>query len=352
MQGTRRSAALPGYNAPVTSILTTVVGSYPVPSWLPHARDREALRDATLAVLKIQENAGIDVISDGELSRFDVQHPETNGMIDYFLAPMSGIDVRPTREDIAEFRRGEIARYRSEPAAILREPIGEGTLNLQRDWESVRGLTRHRLKFTCTGPHMLAKVVVDRHYRDLSRLTLEIAEILRKQIEAIDAPVIQLDEANISGHPDEGPWAAEALNRVLSAVRGEKHVHVCFGNYAGQTVQKGHWSKLVAYLNAIEADCLILECAHRPEEELRALKEIDPKIGLGIGVIDVKTNHVESPEEIAASIERAETLLGSERIRYVHPDCGFWMLKRSVADRKMESLVRGRDLFAGRRRGN
>ncbi len=202
------------------SILTTVVGSYPVPTWLPQARTREALRDATLAVLKIQENAGIDVISDGELSRFDVNHPETNGMIDHFLAPMDGIDIRPTREDIAEFRRGEISKYRGEPAAILRGPIGEGRLNPPRDWDFVRGLTRHRLKFTCTGPHMLAKVVVDRHYRDLPRLAMEIAEVLRKQIESIDAPVVQLDEANIPGHPEEGPWAATAINRVLSAVRG------------------------------------------------------------------------------------------------------------------------------------
>src|SRR2546422_8549242 len=134
-------------------ILTTVVGSYPVPSWLPQARSREALRDATLAVLKIQENAGIDVISDGELSRFDVNHPETNGMIDYFLGPMEGVDVHPTRNDIEDFRRSEVSRYRNEPAAIVRGPIKEGHLNLLRDWELVRGLTRHRLKFTCTGPH-------------------------------------------------------------------------------------------------------------------------------------------------------------------------------------------------------
>jgi 5-methyltetrahydropteroyltriglutamate--homocysteine methyltransferase len=327
-------------------ILTTVVGSYPVPSWLPFARSREALRDATLAVLKIQENAGIDVVADGELSRFDVNHPETNGMIDYFLRPMEGIDVEATREEIAQFRRGRIGAYRKSPAAILRGPIGEGKLNLLRDWEFVRGLTRSRLKFTCTGPHMLSKVVVDKHYGDLPRLAAEVAEILHRQLAAIDAPVIQIDEANIPGSPEEGPWAAQAVNRVLAAVRGEKAVHVCFGNYGGQTIQKGHWSKLVEFLDALQADHLILECTRRPEEEIRALAAVRADLGLGIGVIDIKCNRIETPDEVAASIERVGRLAGgAERIRYVHPDCGFWMLPREVADRKMESLVRGRDLF-------
>jgi 5-methyltetrahydropteroyltriglutamate--homocysteine methyltransferase len=334
----------------MSSILTTVVGSYPIPSWLRQARTREALRDATLAVLKTQENAGIDVISDGELPRFDINHPETNGMIDYFLGPLEGIDTRPTREDIADFRRSAIARYRSEPAAIVRGPLGEGRLNLLRDWELTRSLTRHRLKLTCTGPHMLAKVVVDKHYGNLELLLFELAEILRHQLEPIDAPVVQIDEANISGHPEEAALAASAINHVLAVVRGEKAVHVCFGNYGGQTIQEGHWSKLLRFINALHVDHVVLECARRPPEELRALAGIRPEIGLGIGVIDIKDNGIETPDEVAAAIERAAAAVGGvERIRYVHPDCGFWMLARSVADRKMEALVRGRDLFLGKR---
>ena len=78
-----------------------------------------------------------------------------------------------------------------------------------------------------------------------------------------------------------------------------------------------------------------------------ALKEIDPRISLGIGVVDVKINHIETPDEIAARIERAVKIVGPSRIGWVHPDCGFWMLKRSVADRKIEALVKGRDKYAG-----
>ncbi|MCE0497809.1 MAG: hypothetical protein LV481_07685, partial [Methylacidiphilales bacterium] len=89
--------------------------------------------------------------------------------------------------------------------------------------------------------------------------------------------------------------------------------------------------------------------AHRPESDLDALAGIDPKIKLGIGVIDIKVNHVETADEIAARIDRAAKQAGPGRIGWVHPDCGFWMLKRSVADRKIEALVRGRDKYLGRK---
>ncbi len=94
-------------------------------------------------------------------------------------------------------------------------------------------------------------------------------------------------------------------------------------------------------------DHLVLELAHRPESDLQALKEIDPRIGLGVGVVDIKINHVETPEEIARNLEKIESVVGQDRVRYTHPDCGFWMLKRSVADRKIESLRKGRDLYLG-----
>lgn len=334
----------------MTQLKTTVVGSYPVPHWLPSAGTREALRDAVLSVLKIQENAGIDVISDGELSRFDVNHPETNGMIDYFLKPLGGVDARPTRADILEFRKSSVGEYRREPAAVVRAELSEGSLNLPRDWELFRDLTAKPLKFTCTGPHMLAKVVMDQHYRDPRELALAIAGILRRQISAIDASVVQIDEANITGHPEEGPWAAEAVNHLLDGIpRGsERAVHMCFGNYGGQTIQKGHWGLLIEFLNGLRVDHVVLECARRREDELKALAGIRPEIGLGIGVIDIKDNRVESPDEVARAIDRAADAVGGiERIRYIHPDCGFWMLQRSVADRKMEALVQGKERFLG-----
>jgi 5-methyltetrahydropteroyltriglutamate--homocysteine methyltransferase len=103
----------------------------------------------------------------------------------------------------------------------------------------------------------------------------------------------------------------------------------------------------VGFLNAVRADHLVLELAHRPSHDLEALRQVEARIALGIGVIDVKVNHIETPDEVAARIERAEKALGPGRVRWVHPDCGFWMLKRSIADRKMEALVAGRNRYLG-----
>ena len=330
-------------------IQTTVVGSYPVPRWLIGDAARGTLRDAIMVVLKTQELAGIDVIADGELNRFDPSHPETNGMIDYFVCQLDGVRTRFSITDIAKFREDEGMTYRTQPAAIVTGEIGEGTLNLPRDFELTRSLTKHKLKFTCTGPHMLTKVLTDRHYGGRAELAMAIARVLRRQLEAIPADVVQLDEANISGHPEDREWALAALNHVLEGIRGERAVHVCFGNYGGQSVQKGFWKDLMPFFNCLKVNHLVLEFARRGYAELEAFRELDPAIGLGLGVIDIKDNEIESAETIAGRLENAARLLGAGRVRYVHPDCGFWMLQRSVADGKMRSLVAGRDLFEGRR---
>jgi 5-methyltetrahydropteroyltriglutamate--homocysteine methyltransferase len=92
---------------------------------------------------------------------------------------------------------------------------------------------------------------------------------------------------------------------------------------------------------------LVLEMARRPDSDLEALGEVRPEISLGLGVIDIKDNQVESPEEVARRIGKCEKYLGEGRVGWVHPDCGFWMLHRSVAQRKIAALVRGRDLYLG-----
>src|SRR5437870_2253596 len=111
-------AAAPAAASPdlLHTVLATVVGSYPTPEWLRVHPTRDSLRDATLVVVRTQEAAGVDVLSDGELSRFDVNHPETNGMIDYFVGQMDGVSVRVTAADAAAFAAQQGMAYRSEPA--------------------------------------------------------------------------------------------------------------------------------------------------------------------------------------------------------------------------------------------
>jgi 5-methyltetrahydropteroyltriglutamate--homocysteine methyltransferase len=330
-------------------IQTTVVGSYPIPHWLLGDTSWGALRDAIMVVLKTQELAGIDVVADGELNRFDPSHPETNGMIDYFVSRMDSIRTRFSITDIESFREDAGLAYRAVPAGVVTGEIGEGTLNLPQDYEFTRALTSKALKFTCTGPHMLAKVLTDRHYGSRAELSMALAGVLRRQMERIGAQVVQIDEANIAGHPEDREWAAPAINHVLEGVRGERAVHICFGNYGGQTVQKGFYRNLLPFLNCLKANHLVLEFARRGYDELEVFRDLDPKIGVGLGVVDIKDNLIEPPDLIAQRLERAAGILGPERVRYIHPDCGFWMLQRSVADGKMRSLVDGRNLFEGRK---
>ena len=326
-------------------ILTTVVGSYPVPAWLAAMPSRGSLRDAILVVLKTQELAGLDVIADGELSRFDVNHPETNGMIDYFVRPLAGIRARLSRAELEAFRRQPAMGFRSQPAGVVYAAVGEGELNLAEAFQFVRPLTNRRLKFTVTSPYMLMKTLLDEHYRDRQALLMDLAEVLRAQVAAIPADVLQVDEANLTGSPQDCPLAAAAINRVLSGAQGEKGVHLCFGNYGGQSIQRGLFRDLLPFFNALECDHLVLEFARRGYDELDVFRDLKPSIKLGIGVVDIKDNEVETADEIARRIEKAVQVLGQDRIRWIHPDCGFWMLSRSVADRKMQALVAGRDQF-------
>jgi 5-methyltetrahydropteroyltriglutamate--homocysteine methyltransferase len=326
---------------------TTVIGSYPVPEWLRALPNSVNLRDAVMVVVKSQELAGIDVISDGELSRFDVSHPETNGMIDYFVRPLSGIEAVLSRQELESFRNRPGFAFRAQPAGVVRGAIGEGLLDLPRAFSSVRSLAAAPLKFTVTSPYMLAKTLLDTHYGNLESLVNALADVLRSQVAAIDAPVLQVDEANLPGSPQDSLIAAAGINRVLAGGKREKGVHLCFGNYGGQTIQRGMFRELLPFFNALECDHLLLEFARRGDAELEVFRDLKPSISLGVGVIDIKDNEVESADEVARRIENAAKVLGHERIRWSHPDCGCWMLPRSVADRKMQALTAAKNAFLG-----
>ncbi len=330
-------------------MLTTTVGSYPVPEWLAAAPSEQAKLDATRVVFDIQRQAGIDLATDGELGRFDINHPDTNGMIDYFIRPMSGIRAGLGRGDYEKFRAKQTMAFRSKPAGVVTGALGEGSLNLKADCEFSREAAgSENFKFTVTSPYMLSRTLLDNHYGDFATLTMEIARVLADQVAGLPCSCIQVDEANIPGNPSDAPLAARAINAVLAKVTVKKAVHLCFGNYGGQTIQTGHWKALTDFLNSLDVDHLILELAHRPAADLMALRDVDKRIRIGIGVVDVKVNHVETADEIAARIGQAEKELGAGRVGWIHPDCGFWMLKRSVADRKIAALVKGRDKYLGR----
>jgi len=342
------AAHLASHMASESAILTTTVGSYPAPDWLAALPSEQARLDATRVVFDIQRQAGIDLPTDGELYRFDVNHPDTNGMIDYFTRPMAGMRYRVGRSDHEEFARKSGMSFRRKAAGVVESALGEGSLNLLADCELAASVARGPFKFTVTSPYMLARTLLDRHYGSFESLLMALAGVLAEQVRGLPCACLQIDEASVPGNPAEGPLAAVAINCILDAFKGRRAVHLCFGNYGGQTVQRGEWRALIDFLNSLHVDHIVMEIAHRPEADLDALRAVDPRIRIGIGVVDVKVNHVETPDEIAAAIERAEKAIGAGRVGWVHPDCGLWMLKRSIADRKIAALVKGRDLYLGR----
>jgi 5-methyltetrahydropteroyltriglutamate--homocysteine methyltransferase len=307
----------------------------------------QGLIDATRVIFDTQRQAGIDLPTDGELYRFDPDHPDTNGMIDYFVRRMSGISMAVGRSRWEEFHRTQHMGFRAKPAGVVTGELGEGSLNLLDDCRRAAEVAQGPFKFTLTSPYMLARTLVDEHYRDFPKLNRAIADVLAEQVRNLPCACVQMDEANIPGNPEDAPLAAECINTILDAVTGEKAVHFCFGNYGGQTIQRGDWSALTQFLNSLHADHLVLELAHRPEDDLEALKQISPSIKLGIGVCDIKVNHIETADEIASRIEKAEKKVGSYRNKWIHHDCGYWMMKRSIADRKIAALVEGRNRYLG-----
>jgi 5-methyltetrahydropteroyltriglutamate--homocysteine methyltransferase len=322
-----------------------------VPDWLAALPSEQARLDATRVIFGIQHQAGIDLPTDGELYRFDVSHPDTNGMIDYFVRPLEGISTAVGAAAWRRFAGTATMSFRRKPAGIVNGPLGEGSLNLFADCTMASSVAPGPFKFTVTSPYMLARTLLDEHYHHFERLTLALADLLAEQVQELPCACVQVDEANVTGHPEDAALAAEAINRVLDALPApvERAVHFCFGNYGGQTIQKGEWKKLTGFLSQLHTQHLVLEIAHRPPDDLDALRDVDPRISLGIGVIDVKVNHIETADEVARRLETAEKILGEGRVGWAHPDCGFWMLKRSVVDRKIEALVNGRDLYLARK---
>ena len=167
-------------------------------------------------------------------------------MIEYFIRPMSGISSSIGRSDHRGVLPFGAHGFRRKPAGVVTGPLGEGSLNLLADCARAAAVAGGDFKFTVTSPYMKPRTLLDHHYGSFEELTLALAEVLAAQMAGLPAACIQVDEANIPGNPKDGPMAAASINVVLDAIsRGtERAVHFCFGNYGGQTIQKGNWKAL------------------------------------------------------------------------------------------------------------
>ena len=319
---------------------TTVVGSYSVPEWLVRLKTEyyqrrisaqhlsEIHEVAIKAAVKDQERAGIDIVSDGELRR--------DNDIDYFLARIPGVHIaQRAKSDYYDY-------YEAQVTAPLPED-DKSSLGLAADYDFTRGLTDRPVKFSFTGPFSLSRRLSGSAYADPADLVRALARRLNLEARSLagaGAAFLQIDEPFLAGYPEQAELAVEAVNIVTDGVPVTWALHVCYGNRYARPSWEGHYDFLFPAVLAARVDQLVLEFARKGLEDLRLIKEYSWHSALGLGVIDVKSAAVETPDLVAARIRRALEYVEPDRLM-INPDCGLRHLTPDVARRKLHAMVAG-----------
>jgi 5-methyltetrahydropteroyltriglutamate--homocysteine methyltransferase len=346
----------------VPAILTSVVGSHAHPAWLVAAMAaaargelgpddiRETLDDAVDTAIHDQEEAGIDVVSDGEMRRAGFFTAE-------FYRHLVGLRELPPARRLGVGSHDHLPRFEVlEPIAA---PAGLGVVD---EYRYARTRTRRPLRVTLPGPFTLAgRLVVGPGgvYATRAAAAEAFVPILAAEVAglvAAGATLIQVDEPSPAMRPDAPADFAGLFNGATAPAIGAPGVrlaaHLCFGNYLGRPLAKRTFRPILDQLQGFRVAELVLEYANREMTELDVLPElIGAGFDLAIGVIDVKSSYLETAADVA---ERAELVLRAgvpaERLALV-PDCGFSQTTRAATRAKLRSLVAGRDLLLGRRAG-
>jgi 5-methyltetrahydropteroyltriglutamate--homocysteine methyltransferase len=320
---------------------TTVVGSYSVPEWLERLKTDyyqrrisgqhldEIHEIAIKAAIKDQERAGIDIVSDGELRR--------DNDVDYFLARIPGVNLpHHAKSDYFDYYEAEVTR------ALPEEP--ETNLGLAADFAFTRGQTDRPIKFSFTGPFSLSRRITDSGaYKDPADLVRAIALRLNAEARALvaaGAGLLQIDEPFLAGYREDVELAIEAVNIVTDGVDATWALHVCYGNRYARPLWEGHYDFLFPAVRAAKVDQLVLEFARRGLDDLRLFRAYEWDRSLGLGVIDVKSAEVETPELVARRIRRALEYVPAERL-VINPDCGLRHLPADIAREKLRAMVAG-----------
>ena len=334
---------------------TTIAGSLPKPAWLaepeklwapwrlPPEQLGEAQRDAVLAALKEQESAGIDIVTDGEQSRDHFVHG--------FLKRIQGLDF--SRRVTIGIRAD---RYTAQ-VPVVSGPI-ERTAPIHLDevrW--ARAHTTRRLKFTIPGPMTIVDTLADEHYHDRARLAFEFAHIINaeaRDLVAAGIDVLQLDEPAFNVYLDEvATWGIDALHAAVDGLPCKTAVHICYGygiqaNIDWKRSLGQEWrqyERIFPLLAASRVDQVSLECAGS-RVPISLLSLLGGKDVL-VGCIDVATPDVETPEQVAETIERALEFVPPERC-FPCTNCGMVPLAREVARGKLRALSAGAQLVRTR----
>jgi 5-methyltetrahydropteroyltriglutamate--homocysteine methyltransferase len=327
---------------------TTIAGSLPKPAWLaeptklwPQWRLQgeelaAAKDDATLLAIKLQEDCGIDVVTDGEQSR---QH-----FVHGFLEAVDGIDFN---------KRVEMGIRNDRYKAMCPTVTGELKLRHrvhQREARLARAHTTRKLKFTLPGPMTIVDTIADAHYGDRVKMAFAFAGLLNEEIRGLAADgvdVIQFDEPAFNVYMDAAAdWGIEALRRAMEGVACTSAVHICYGygitaNIEWKATLGAEWRQYEKFFPALaksRIDQVAIECINSriPMSVLKLLGNKDVQLG----VIDVATDKIETPEEIAAVIGKAAEFIPAQKI-IAGTNCGMAPMRREIAALKLEALGRG-----------
>jgi 5-methyltetrahydropteroyltriglutamate--homocysteine methyltransferase len=336
---------------------TTIAGSLPKPSWLAEP-DRlwapwrlsgpeleEAMKDATLLVLKEQEDAGIDIVGDGEQSR---QH-----FVHGFLAAVEGVDFDQRVE--MGIRKD---RYKAMVPTVTSELRLRGRVHAT-EARLARAHTRRKLKFTLPGPMTIIDTIADAHYGDRVAMAMAFAALLNEEARGLQADgvdVIQFDEPAFNVYTDEvSQWGISALHRAIEGLTCTTAVHICYGygikaNLDWKASLGGEWRQYEEIFPALAASRIgqvSVECrnSHVPISLLSLLAGKD----VLVGVIDVASDEVETPEEVAATIAEATKHVAPEHI-IACTNCGMAPMHRDIARAKLVALGQGAALARQRLR--
>jgi 5-methyltetrahydropteroyltriglutamate--homocysteine methyltransferase len=325
-----------------------MVGSYAMPGWLERLKtdffarrishhDLDEIYDAAVkAAIKDQEIAGLDIVTDGE--------PRRDNIVDYFLERLPGVHIdRSSKKFYYDFYDSSVT-----------SKLPTASLGLVRDFQLLKNFTDRTTKFCITGPHCLTKRLRNQFYPSEEALAMDIARVMNLELKALakaGADIIQIDEPYYSGFPEDVKWGIQALNTLVEGVSSKILLHVCYGNRYGKPSWEGSYRYLFPAVLDAHIQQLTLEFARRGGEDLDLFAEFKPPFELGVGVIDVKSAEVESPEQVAARLRLVLDCLPPERI-FVNPDCGLRHVPQEAAFRKLRAMVEGVELVRTELRGS
>jgi 5-methyltetrahydropteroyltriglutamate--homocysteine methyltransferase len=327
---------------------TTVAGSLPKPSWLAEPNKlwapwrlqgdelAAAKDDATLLAIKEQEDAGIDIVSDGEQAR---QH-----FVHGFLEAVDGIDFN---------KKVEMGIRNDRYKAMC--PTVTGALKLRsrvhaREARLARAHTSKQLKFTLPGPMTIVDTIADAHYGDRVKMAMAFAGLLNEEARGLAADgvdVIQFDEPAFNVYMEQAAgWGIEALHRAIDGVSAKSAVHICYGygikaNIDWKATLGSDWRQYEKFFPALaksRIDQVSIECIHS-HVPMSVLKLLDGK-EVQVGVIDVATDEIETPEEVAGVIADVTKYVAKDKI-IPSTNCGMAPMRRDIAEKKLKALGAG-----------